>query len=98
MAKWLIEQAFPASDVFDILLVSHVAKVAPRIGLRLWSFNHSLFAQVAKVLPVNMLPPALRSYDRAPSSASADPDGGARDWSTKSRRRRSVYRLARPLG
>ena len=64
MAAHLIEQAFPVSDVFDKLLVSHITRSARRQGLRLWSFNSSLFAQVAKVMPPHMLPPALRSYER----------------------------------
>ena len=49
MAAHLIAQAFPASDVFDSLLTEHVAPQARRQQqLKLWTFNQSLFAQVAK--------------------------------------------------
>ena len=78
MAKYLIEQAFPASDVFDSLLIHHIAPsirqqsndrrtssgATADAPLKLWSFNHSLFAQIAKVTPNNILKPALRSYER----------------------------------
>ena len=76
MAEHLIRQALPASDVFDSLLISHIARQAAlrrrldpysqeQPALKLWSFNRSLFAQVAKVLPNNILDPSLRSYERS---------------------------------
>ena len=83
MAEHLIRQALPASDVFDSLLINHVARqsalrrrrdpytsaaaVRGEPKLNLWSFNRSLFAQVAKVMPNSILDPALRSYERSQS-------------------------------
>lgn len=51
MASQIVEQAFPVSDVFDNLLVSHFARQAGSVEppLLTRAFNLSLFAQVAKV-------------------------------------------------
>ena len=66
MAEHLIAQAFPVTDVFDSLIVNHVAPQVRRQHhhLRMWAFNQSLFAQVGKVTPTRILPSALLSYER----------------------------------
>lgn len=63
-ASHLAAQAFPLSDVFDNMLISHFARQQGWSGLRMRSFDQSLFAQVAKVTPHQMVPLALRSQSR----------------------------------
>ena len=95
MAAYLISQAFPASDVFDNLLASHIAPQVRHTHdtLQLWAFNQSLFAQIGKVTPASILPSALLSYERSVGHGGA----GARG-PVKTRHRASVYRRARPIG
>ena len=96
MAAHLVSQAFPATDVFDNLLVTHIAPQIRRHGhaFNLWSFNLSLFAQIGKVTPARILPTALLSYERVVGQQGP----GARVAAGRKRRRPSTYRPARPLG
>ena len=98
MATHLIAQAFPASDVFDNLLVSHVAPQARRQQLKLWAFNQSLFAQVAKVTPARILPSALLSYERTVGEVGGAGESARTAIRARHRPRGTVYRPARPLG
>ena len=57
-ARHLVSQSFPATDVFDGLLISHIARqrssrgsAAQQGGFRLRSVDQALFAQVGKVSP-----------------------------------------------
>ena len=96
MATHLVAQAFPAADVFDGLLIGHIAAQARRKRLQLHSFNQSLFAQIGKVTPASILPSALLSYERTVSSSQEAGATAARPW--RARRRRSAYEPARPNG
>ena len=98
MATHLIAQAFPASDVFDNLLVAHVAPQARRQQLKLWAFNQSLFAQVAKVTPARILPSALLSYERTVGEVGGAGESARTGMRARHRRRGSSYRPPRPLG
>lgn len=94
MAEHLVAQAFPAADVFDGLLIGHVAPQARRARLRLHAFNQSLFAQIGKVTPTSILPSALLSYERTVSSSQevVVQRTAARPW--RARRRGSLYKPA----
>ena len=65
MARQIVDQAFPVSDVFDNLLVSHFARQAAHLAepLRMRAFNLSLFAQVAKVQKTGSFARALKSQN-----------------------------------
>ena len=62
MARHIVKNAFPATDVFDSLLVSHLAKQhGPH---RMLTLNYSVFAQVAKTgVDATSLPKGLRSQN-----------------------------------
>ena len=62
MARHIVKNAFPATDVFDSLLVSHLA---PQQGpQRMLTLNYSVFAQVAKTgVAAKSLPKELRSQN-----------------------------------
>ena len=105
MAAHLIRQAYPVADVFDNLLMMHIVpqlrRRRPPAVLKLWAFNMSLFAQIAKVTPKLILPTALRSYERTigESPRFAAPSSTPRDGVGNSRRKRgklrSLYKPAR---
>jgi hypothetical protein len=62
MARHIVKNAFPATDVFDSLLVSHLAR--QRGPHQMYTLNYSAFAQVAKTgVTVGSLPKALRSQN-----------------------------------
>ena len=60
--KHIVNNAFPVTDVFDSLLISHLAK--QRGPHQMYTLNHSVFAQVAKTgVSTRSLPKALRSQN-----------------------------------
>lgn len=62
MAHHIVANAFPVTDVFDSLLISHIAKQQP--AQQAFTLNHSLFAQVAKTgVAAASLPKAMRSQN-----------------------------------
>ena len=46
MARHIVQNAFPVTDVFDSLLVSHLAR--QHGPFRMLTLNYSVFAQIAK--------------------------------------------------
>ena len=62
MARHIVKQAFPTTDVFDSLLLSHLApQQGPR---RMLTLNYSVFAQVAKTgVGATSLPKELQSQN-----------------------------------
>lgn len=62
MARHIVKNAFPATDVFDSLLISHLAR---QHGLhRMLTLNYSVFAQVAKTgVDAKSVPKGLRSQN-----------------------------------
>ena len=62
MARHIVKNAFPATDVFDSLLISPLAR---QHGLhRMLTLNYSVFAQVAKTgVDAKSVPKGLRSQN-----------------------------------
>ena len=104
MAKHFLSQSFPVTDVFDNLLINHIApQVRRQRHLQMWAFNQSLFAQVGKVTPSRILPSALLSYERVVGRKAPNPDQKVEWAGSRLRRNRkrpmvNVYQPARPLG
>lgn len=67
MAQHIIEQAFPAADVFDNLLTQHLRN-QNGTGMRIHHFNLSIFAQVHKSgIKTKDLPKEMRSANHGKS-------------------------------
>ena len=64
-ATYLVAEAFPVSDVFDSLLISHVSAQQHVHGLLLRSVDQSLFAQLGKVRPHGFVRAELASQSHA---------------------------------
>ena len=65
MASHVVEQAFPVSDVFDNLLVSHFVAQARggRSAMAMRAVNLSIFAQISKVSSRSSVHKSLRSQN-----------------------------------